>query len=487
MAEEKEEGKKDYREISQGSRTVLIKGARTYGGQILSVTASAPREALYNITSFNQDVYVGVKVTSDGNGNGGQLNLQLRGLSYNGEFWSEFAFVSASPNFVLDNTDFYNSGFYDYNVGENLIIPSSEIDGTEGKDIQATVTAVYADRNYGSEFNHQVLYDRFDRKVYTRIYNEDGTIENVDFNGEVYVQSELPEPTQFIEFQRLSSTELLFTYNNAPAIVSRLSATDDEGNDFPIAGFAIQSNSIKVTTQEIIDFGRQYTFTVEIRDVLGKLLQDTVLVTIPDPGGTGDNWGYDYTVWTGSPYFINEAYHVALYTASDLQVIGVGSGNTNIISRIGLPFHEVTGQGGLVTEEVINNGFVVAATIINYNGSTVNNTWVNQNLIVNGNFNSSILNVDNDRKSGITETVNGDRYVFFQLKENFEWNGSGNILVIYWMAGTNALNGGYNGGYIQKSMPGSQEVLGFSSTNSWQGSNGVVGEKAAIAFTTLRG
>jgi len=483
------EAKKDYREISQGSRTVLIKGARTYGGQILSVTASAPPDATYDITSPNQDTYVSVRVTSDGNGNGGRLIVQLRGKEQNGEgYWFNFQFISASPAFILDDANLIDSGFYDYNVGENLIIPGTEI-AAGGQDIQATVTAVYPERNYGSGFNHQVLYDRFDRKVYTRIYNDDGTIENIDFNGQVYVPSELPEPTQFIGFQRLSSTELLFTYNNAPAIVSRISALDYNGNDFPIAGFAIQSNSIKVTTQEIIDYDRQYTFVVEIRDILGKLLQDTVYVTIPDPGGTGDNWAYqDYIVWTGSPYFLNEAYHVALYTATDLQGLGVGTGGTNIISRIGLPFHLVSGQGGNVTEEVLNEGFVVAATIINYDGgSTVTNTWVNQNLIVNGNFNSSILNVDSDRKAGITETINGDRYVFFQLKQNFEWNGSSDLLVIYWMSGTGALNGGYNGGYIQKSMSGSEEVLGFSSTNSWQGSNGVVGEKAAIAFTTLRG
>jgi hypothetical protein len=54
------------------------------------------------------------------------------------------------------------------------------------------------------------------------------------------------------------------------------------------------------------------------------------------------------------------------------------------------------------------------------------------------------------------------------------------------MSGDGATNGGYNGGYITKLMDGSEEVLGFSATTEWQGSEGVVGEKASIAFTTLR-
>ena len=107
-------------------------------------------------------------------------------------------------------------------------------------------------------------------------------------------------------------------------------------------------------------------------------------------------------------------------------------------------------------------------------------------MISGGQFDTSILDINSHRRSGIVEIVNGERYVFFQI-ENYEWTGEDNIVVIYWMSGGGATNGGYNGGYITKLMDGSEEVLGFSATTEWQGSEGVVGEKASIAFTTLRG
>jgi hypothetical protein len=570
---------KNYKEVNIGSRTVLLKSAYTYGGQILTVTASAPSNVYYNLGTISENpTYVEVKASSsDGNGEGAILTLEFNGEnpyiarqnftsfgnnpvgsgytpgsfeltssnSTNGSqgsgaiayfydngvvynidtvtsnangyavgdrfqvpggngitiveiisispvyYYSDWVFTSASPYLQLSNSDLIYTGYYNYNIGENLIIDMSEV-GQEnaGKDIQATVTSIYPDRNYGSSFNHQILYDRYDRKVYTRIINDDGTVENVDFNGVAYTPTELPDRTEFIDFERVSSTELLFTYNNAPGVIVSVSATYDEGGLFPvqltIGNTSIYQTSLRVITLDEIEYDVTYTFNLEFTDVLGVTIQDSVEVTIPDPGGTGDNWAYpNYIEWTGSPYFLNESYHVALYKKSELTSFGIPEGG-GIISRIGLPFHLTSGGAGNVTQEVLNGGFVVAATVITANIETISNTWIQNNLISGGQFDTSILDINSQRRSGIVEIVNGERYVFFQI-ENYTWTGEDNIVVIYWMSGGGATNGGYNGGYITKSMDGSEEVLGFSSTTEWVGSEGVVGEKASIAFTTLRG
>ena len=565
---------KNYKEVNIGSRTVLLKSAYTYGGQILTVTASAPSNVYYNLGTISENpTYVEVQVTgassSDGNGEGAILTLEFnaedsyirqnfssytnqtgsgyetssfeltssnstngsngfgaiayfnsngnvysidgtnaQGYEVNDQFllpggsgearftingiqdityYTDWTFTSASPYLQLSNSELIYTGYYNYNIGENLIIDMSVVNQENtGKNIQATVTSIYPDRNYGSSFNHQILYDRYDRKVYTRIINDDGTIENVDFNGVSYIPTELPDRTEFIDFERVSSTELLFTYNNAPGVIVSVSATYDGGqSELRISNTSIYQTSLRVITLDEVEYDVTYTFEFEFTDVLGVTIQDSVEVTIPDPGGTGDNWAYpNYIEWTGSPYFLNESYHVALYKKTEVGSLGVTPGK--IISRIGLPFHLTSGGAGNVTQEVLNGGFVVAATVITANIETISNTWIQNNLISGGQFDTSILDINSHRRSGIVEIVNGERYVFFQI-ENYEWTGEDNIVVIYWMSGGGATNGGYNGGYITKLMDGSEEVLGFSATTEWQGSEGVVGEKASIAFTTLRG
>jgi hypothetical protein len=483
---------KNYKEVNIGSRTVLLKSAYTYGGQILTVTASAPsKEIVYDLGTISENpTYVEVQASSsDGNGEGAVLTLEFNAddsyVVNDSVFYTDWRFISASPYLQLSNPQLIYTNYYNYNIGENLIIDMSGFSQENaGKDIQATVTSIYPDRNYGSSFNHQILYDRFDRKVYTRIINDDGTIENVDFNGVAYIPTELPEPTEFIDFERVSSTELLFTYNNAPGVIVSVSATFSENSTLRIDSSSVYQTSLRVITLDQIEYDVTYTFNLEFTDILGVLIQDSVEVTIPNPGGTGDNWSYpNYIEWTGSPYFLNESYHVALYKKTEVESFGVTPGK--IISRIGLPFHLTSGGAGNVTQEVLNGGFVVAATIITSNVETISNTWIQNNLIVNEQFNTSILDINSQRRSGIVEIVNGERYVFFQI-ENYQWTGEDNIVVIYWMSGDGATNGGYNGGYITKLMDGSEEVLGFSATTEWQGSEGVVGEKASIAFTTLR-
>lgn len=562
---------KNYLSINDGSRTVLVKSAYTYGGQIMSVTYSVPDGATYSLSRVVQtsETSVAVDITSSGNGESGILLVELvsstplarqiisswtantangytnasqfelingtnvgSGLPTTGSgaictvytdeggttvastidptnaqnyaIGDKFFFTEGDGQFyveisnVTDVTSYVNwtvtsvsaqlsvgipdkgDGRYNYNVGEVLTIDMSQLHADNaGKDIQATVTSVYPDRNYGYQFNHQVLYDRYDRRMYVRIFNEDGTIENVDFDGVTYQKSPLPEPTVANGFTRVSSTELLFNYSN-PAL-RILSVTADP---LVISSTSIYQNSIRVITQGDIEYAVTYQFNISFVDVLGAVINDLVNVNIPDPGGTGDDWGWpSYIEWTGTPYFLDENYHVAVYTAQDLTAMGISTGAT--ISRIGFPFHLSSGQGGNVTNEDVEGGFVLAASIISFVGSSITSDYVFENLVVNDNFDTNVLNVSTQQIQGVVETYNSQRYVFFPIS-HYHWNGSDNILVSYWMNGANPLNGGYNGGYVETGQPSIQEVLGVSSFSQWRGTEGVAGEKVALAFTTLR-
>jgi hypothetical protein len=477
---------KNYKLINDFSRTVLVKGADQYGGQILSVKVPNITEQTYElglVDYTDPEVNLTALVTSsNGNGEGGSLTLTFRARDFDGTFYSGWQFSAASGAFRLDGGRTEENGAYFYNIGEELTIDMAQFSAENtGLVINAIVTAIYPDRNYGYFNNHQILYDRFDKKVFFRVTNLDGTTEDIDFSGTPYIPSSLPDDTFFVEFERVSSNELLFTYNNAPLTVRFVGEAREL---ITISSTEIFQNSIRVITATDIEYGVDYQFDITFTDVLGADIQDAVNVNIADPGGTGDDWAPVYNVWTGTPYFIDEAYHIVIYTANELLALGLIANST--ISRIGLPLHLEPGQGGNVTNEDVESGFVVAASVHNFGGTTINNAYVQSEYIVeNDDFDPQFLDINVSQRQGVVETINGQRWVFFQV-ENYIWNGTSNIQVIYWMDGSNPLNGGFNGGYINTAVTEPEEVLGTTKQNSWTGTEGIPGEKAAIAFTTLR-
>jgi hypothetical protein len=478
---------KDYREINNGSRTALVKSSNLYGGQILTVKATAPEDAVY---SFGFNIYenpytIAAEVTSNGNGEGGKVLLTFyaqRGDDRDGYYY--WIFDSMSGDFNIGKETYEkNPGVFSYNVGEEIYVDMTQFSqDNSGLDITGIVTSIYPDRNYGYAFNHQILYDRYDRKMYVKIINDDGSEEVIDFNGNPYVPTELPDETSFINYKRISSTEILFTYNNFPTKVLDASVYRDE---LTVKKSEILESSIKLTTEENIEYGRNYIFYLTFIDSLGKTIEDEVTINIEDPGGTGDNWGFgSYIAWTGTPYFLDESYHMAVYTYDDLVNMGLNQGS-GVISRIGFPFHLVQGQGdNLSNEEIEDGSFLLAASIIDYSDKReIRSEDVINSFLIDDEFNTSVLDI-NKKVPGIVETYNGQRYVFFQI-DNFHWNFSSNILITYWMDGPQPASGGWNGGYIT-SGTGVQEVLGFSKASNWVGTDGIDGEKVALAFTTLR-
>lgn len=476
---------KNYKRINPASRTVLVKGADQFGGQILSVKV-ASRE-IFDLglgESYPEETAeVSAEITSsNGNGEGGRVILTFQANRNNGGFYSDWSLVAGSGEFRLDGGKTENNGSYFYSVGETFEIDMTQFSSNnEGLSIEGAVTSIYPDRNYGYQTNHQILYDRFDRKCYFRIENLDGTVDNIDFFNQPYTPSELPDDTYFIEFVRISSNQLEFKYSNAPLTITLV---EEHNGLVEIDSTEIFQDSIIVTTVEDLEYGVDYQFHLTFTDILGEEIVDSVNLNLADPGGTGDDFAPLYEVWTGTPYFLDEAYHMVVYTADELASLGLRGDTT--ISRIGLPLHLVSGQGGNVTDEEVQSGFVAAARILTYVGDTVENGYILELLDDNDDLDPNILNVDVSKKQGIVETINGQRWVFFQLN-NYVWNGTDNILVLYWMDGGNPSNGGFNGGYINTEASGSEEVLGFSKQNNWTGVDGITGEKAAIAFTTLRG
>jgi hypothetical protein len=491
---------KDFKEINAGSRTALVKSSNIYGGQILTAIATAPEGAIYDLGVQTSNPYtVRAEITSNGNGDGGAVLLTFYGSDNgNGEYsdWvydsiaGDFSIGRASDlattinriEFAVDDAITTEDGKFYYNVGEEIYIDMTQFsERNSGLDITGFVTSIYPDRNYGYSFNHQILYDRYDRKMYIKIINDDGSEEVIDFNGVPYAPTVLPGETSFISFTRISSTEILFNYSNAATKIESVSANED----ITIYRSLIYQNSIRVLTNENIEYGTTYQFTLSFIDVLGQTIVDEVNVNIEDPGGTGENWGFgSYIAWTGSPYFLDESYHMVVYTYDDLVNMGLDQGS-GVISRIGFPFHLVSGQGDNLSNEDIENGsFVLSASITGIGDTnTITAADVINNYIIDDEFDTNILDVNSSKLQGVVETYNGQRYVFFQVS-SFTWDVTENILITYWMDGPQPASGGYNGGYITSGV-GVQEVLGFSKANNWTGENGVANEKVALAFTTL--
>ena len=272
---------KNYKEINSGSRTALVKSSNLYGGQILTANATAPDGAIYDLGEQTINPYtVRAEITSNGNGDGGTVLLTFsNNLSRIDEetgqtYYYDWTFDSIAGDFrigdssevalqtnrVSERYEMDISGRFFYNVGEEIYIGMTQFsENNQDLDITGVVTSIYPDRNYGYSFNHQILYDRFDRKMYIKIINDDGSEELIDFNGAPYSQTVLPNDTSFVSFTRVSSIEVLFNYSNALVKILSASVT---GDALTVYGTAIFQNSIRVLTEENIQYGITYQFNL---------------------------------------------------------------------------------------------------------------------------------------------------------------------------------------------------------------------------------
>ena len=174
----------NFKEINAGSRTALVKSSNIYGGQILTAIATAPEGAIYNLGIQNSNPYtVSANITSNGNGDGGAVLLTFYGSDNGDGEYSDWVYDSITGDFSIGAPAIEGEdGKFYYNVGEEIYIDMTQFsEENSGLDITGFVTSIYPDRNYGYSFNHQILYDRYDRKMYIKIINDDGSEEAVSY------------------------------------------------------------------------------------------------------------------------------------------------------------------------------------------------------------------------------------------------------------------------------------------------------------------
>ena len=171
-----------------------------------------------------------------------------------------------------------------------------------------------------------------------------------------------------------------------------------------------------------------------------------------------------YTEVTDAPYFIDESYNITIYTADDLEAMGLVTtgGKSYTITSLGFPFHltETTDSGNVTDEDVADGVFKLAAKIVNlpfnseppspatitYDGLTLE--IANSVLIGDNGFKQDIINPFVDKMVGeviiIGETK---RYVFFPV-DPFVYSG-GDLAIIFYMDGAGA---SWAAGYTEMNM-----------------------------------
>ena len=384
------------------------------------------------------------------------------------------------------------------------------------------------DYNYtsGSKFttlNRALLrYDRYTKKLYSSVtigdpVNAPNNISDVnistsneilvedlaqnakippvsDFNGDYDLSSNLM--TAYIYLSPESMSDFWTSIND----ISVIGESTYPGEYFTASVFeTISLKEIVISNMSIIydekyetystlklDFERKLPYDVDLEVYID--LYDSIEVATRDQKSLGhvsiartpnpipENYlGVPYDEELDEPYFTDETYNFTLYNSDFLSNIGLNNGD--VISSVGFPFHLTETNNSLnVTDEMINSEiFKLAFNIVQTNQSDLSGDVIRSTFTIDGNFDSSILNTFLDKKTGSIRTVNGQRYVFFQIKENFTYTG-GNIIIVYYIDGVGDYwSGGYttsqyNDGVSETPIPYGSEILAASGDNNWNGS-----------------
>jgi hypothetical protein len=377
----------------------------------------------------------------------------------------------------------------------------------------------YSSGSQFTTFNRALLrYDRFTKKLYSSVTIGDPVTAkisevNISASNEVLVEdlaqsAKLPVVSDFSgDYDLSADLKSAYIYLSAK---SRIGTANPSINDISIIGESkypgeyftasvsetISLNGITVSNMSIIyneksesystlklDFVDRLPYDVDIEVYIN--LYDSIEVSTRDqislgrvsiprtPNPIPENYlGTTYDEKLDGPYFTDEIYNFTLYNSDFLASIGLNSGDT--ISSVGFPFHLTEATDSLnVTDEMIDSEeFKLAFNIVSTKDSDLNGELIRSTFVIDDNFDQSILNPFIDKKPGIVRTINGQRYVFFQIKENFTYT-DGNIIITYYMDGNgNSWTGGYTQSEIRNpfTIPYGSEVLAASSDNNWDGS-----------------
>jgi hypothetical protein len=373
----------------------------------------------------------------------------------------------------------------------------------------------YSSGSQFTTFNRALLrYDRFTKKLYSSVTIGDPVTTkisevNISASNEVLVEdlaqsAKLPVVSDFSGGYNLSadlkSAYIYLTSNSRNPSINDISIIGESkypGEYFTASvSETISLNGITVSNMSIIyneksesystlklDFVDRLPYDVDIEVYIN--LYDSIEVSTRDqislgrvsiprtPNPIPENYlGTTYDEKLDGPYFTDEIYNFTLYNSDFLASIGLNSGDT--ISSVGFPFHLTEATDSLnVTDEMIDSEeFKLAFNIVSTKDSDLNGELIRSTFVIDDNFDQSILNPFIDKKPGTIRTINGQRYVFFQIKENFTYT-DGNIIITYYMDGNgNSWTGGYTQSEIRNpfTIPYGSEVLAASSDNNWDGS-----------------
>ena len=383
----------------------------------------------------------------------------------------------------------------------------------------------YSSGSQFTTFNRALLrYDRFTKKLYSSVTIGDPVTAavsevNISASNEILVEdlaqsAKLPVVSDFAGDYDLS-TDLKSAYIYLrpermmdmiqiwPSIndISIIGESNHSGKYFTAS--VSETTSLKeiiVSNMSIVYYEKYETYSILKLDFEKKLpydvdievyinLYDSIEISTRDQKSLGhvsisrtpnpipgNYLGTTYDEELEAPYFTDETYNFTLYNSDFLTEIGVNTGD--VISSVGFPFHLTETTDSLnVTDEIIDSEeFKLAFNIVSTDQSDLTGDVIRSTFTIDGdNFDQSILNPFFDKKTGAVRTVNGQRYVFFQIKENFTYNG-GNIIIVYYMDGA---GNSWAGGYTQSRVSandGSENLISYGSEilsapgDNWNGS-----------------
>ena len=465
------------------------------------------------ITSLNRKVALTEKNADNGLGyilsGGPVLTLEFKSATIRETPISQpFEFNIASTTFTQDTTSGFGSGIsFTANIIDGyLTIESIETGGDNyfvGDTIDFTITEAVItltvteleDLGINKGKGVVVYYDRYDQVLYYTTYIGE---EEFSFtaNGEIYEPTELPTDYREASGSVTDTTysdDLLtirVTYDVPPNKIITSTATIETyiGNylQVTISDLGLSQSltvssaeidpddelTIKITMVEPLPYDEE--ILIDILHLNGLEYWNSSQITIgpiANPfGGTNYIPTDGYTEVTDAPYFIDESYNITIYTADDLEAMGLinaGVGTNYTITSLGFPFHltETTDSGNVTDEDVADDLFKLAAKIVNlpfnseppspdtitYDGLTLE--IANSVLIGDNGFKQDIINPFVDKMVGeVISVINPStdleqRYVFFPV-DPFVYSG-GDLAIIFYMDGAGA---SWAAGYTEMNM-----------------------------------
>lgn len=447
------------------------------------------------ITSLNRKVALTEKNADNGLGyilsGGPVLTLELTSaVDSNGDEISEPFTNFESSGFIQDTTSGFGSGisfhasvidgifsidYIDFG-GDNYFVGDT-IDFTDDSSNVFTLTVTEIE-NLGTneEKGVVVYYDRYDQVLYYTTYIGE---EEFAFtaNGEIYEPTQLPRASKTGPSGNVTDTtysdDLLtirVTYDVPPnKIITSTSNIERYQGSYltvTVADMGL-SQSLTVSSAEI-DPDDEFTIKITMVDPLPydeEILIDILYLNgleywnssqitigpIANPfGGTNYIPTDGYIELTDAPYFIDESYNITIYTAADLEamgLVGAGNGTNYTITSLGFPFHlsETTDSGNVTDADVADDIFKLAAKVVSLPFSsepspdTITSDGLtleiaNSVLIGENGFKQDIINPNLDKMPGEVIIIGEDkRYVFFPV-DPFVYNG-GDLAFIFYMDG----------------------------------------------------